>query len=166
MCACAFPPWLDERERKRETFHGANGGRTLASHGLPRRFPFFVLGPHVKICRRTWGVVTWENLLLSFPLGFPLTFFTSSPCLSLFPILTPLFPTVSVSHPFSVALLVSVSFPLPVSPFLTSLRDDEMTLLWLFLNLVTFSSCLCIYSFCIAFFFYILSRVQCTKKLI
>lgn len=92
MCACAFPPWLETRERERERYGAQRGGRTLASHGLPRRSP----SPfsHVKICRRTWGVVTWENLLLSFPLGFPLTFFTSSPYLYLFLILTRLFPTV------------------------------------------------------------------------
>lgn len=123
-------------KRKRERDRDTNGGRTLASHG----FPFPVLDPHVKICRRTWGVVTWENLLLSFPLGVPLTFFTSSPCLSLF--------------------LISqlCSFPPPhlaLSPssshyrchHFSLLRDDEMTLLSLSLNLASFSSRLCAHSF-------------------
>lgn len=72
------------------------------------------------------------------------------------------------ASPFSVALLFSVSFPLPVSPFLASLCDNEMTLLSLSLNLVSFSSCLCAHSFCIVFmfFFIYLSYVQCSKELV
>lgn len=40
----------------------------------------FIVGLHVKICLRTWGVVTWENLLLSVPrfLSFSLSLFCRS----------------------------------------------------------------------------------------
>lgn len=143
--ACISTLARGKREREGDTFHGANESRTLATHGLP--FPSSVLGLHVKICRRTWGVVTWENLLLSFPSGLPLTFLTSSPYLSLFLILTPLF-----SHRLRI-LALSLSPSHYRCHHFSPLCDDEMTLLSLSLNLTFFSSCLCAHSFCIVFTF-------------
>lgn len=80
----------------------------------------FPIGLHVKICRRTWGVVTWESLLsLVFSASFPLP----RSCVSLFlplllslPLLTPLFLTVSVAP--HLALSPSLSPILTVRLFL------------------------------------------------
>lgn len=97
----------------------------------------FPIGLHVKICRRTWGVVTWESLLsLVFSASFPLP--RSCFSLSSSPSLSPAFNSAfshrlrcTTSRSFSVALVrswPSVSFLLFVSPF-SPLRDDEMTVL-------------------------------------
>lgn len=70
----------------------------------------FPIGLHVKICRRTWGVVTWESLLsLVFSASFPLP--RSCFSLSSSPSLSPAFNSAfshrlrcTTSRSFSVAL--------------------------------------------------------------
>lgn len=101
-------------------------------------FPFPV-GLHVKICRRTWGVVTWESLLSLVP-GLPLT---SSPFHFFLSFSLPFYlrffsPSLFHHEPSwlvlrcSCANRPSVSFLFFVSPFLC---DDEMTVLFACLSL-------------------------------
>lgn len=79
----------------------------------------FPIGLHVKICRRTWGVVTWESLLslvsrLLSPYLVPVSLFL--PLLLSLLLLTPLFLTVSVAP--HLALSPSLSPILTVRLFL------------------------------------------------
>ena len=128
MRAYAFPPWLARGKKERDggTFHGANENRIgVLNHGLSRPLDVPLLRP--RSARK--------NLLANVGRGYvgepsPLVPFGISPYVPHF-----LFSSVSLSQfnsalshrlspylPFFVALLVSIFFPLPVSPFLACLR--------------------------------------------